>query len=102
VGNWVKVAVAADLPPGQGKTVKAGDAEIALFNAGGTFLAIGNTCCHRGGPLGEGDLDGTVVTCPWHGWQFEMTTGETLHDPSATVPTYRTDVRDGEVFVELP
>ncbi len=102
MGTWVRVAAVADLSPGQGKTVNADGTEIALFNVDGRFLAIANTCCHRGGPLGEGELDGTVVTCPWHGWQFECTTGVSLHDPGASVPTYRTEVRDDGVFVELP
>ena len=102
MGNWVKVAVEGDLAPGQGKTVDATGTEIALFNAGGKFLAVANTCPHRGGPLGGGELEGTVLTCPWHGWQFEMTTGATVQDPQESVPTYRTEVRNGEVFVELP
>jgi len=102
MSGWVRVAKAADLSPGEGKTVQAQKTEIALFNAGGTFLAVGNSCCHRGGPLGEGELDGTILTCPWHGWRFDMTTGVSLHNPTASVPTYRTEVRDGEIFIELP
>ncbi len=102
MGTWVRVGAEADLPPGQGKTVNAAGTEIALFNVGGKFFAIGNACCHRGGPLGEGDLEGTVVTCPWHGWQFETTTGVSLHDVDACVPAYPTDIREGEIFVELP
>ncbi len=102
MGKWVKAARASELAPGQGKTVRVGDIEIALFNAGATFFAVANACCHRGGPLGEGELDGTIVTCPWHGWQFDMTTGESIDHPGASVPTYQTEVRDGDVYVELP
>jgi nitrite reductase/ring-hydroxylating ferredoxin subunit len=76
--------------------------EIALFNVDGTFRAIGNTCCHRGGPLGEGDLCGANVACPWHGWQFDVTTGATRHDPGLGVPTYSVEVRGDEVFVHFP
>jgi nitrite reductase/ring-hydroxylating ferredoxin subunit len=98
----VKVARASDLQPGQGKTVSAGNLEIALFNVGGTFWAISNVCCHRGGPLSEGELDGTTVTCPWHGWQYDVTTGAILRNPDVAVPTYRVEVHGDEVFVELP
>ncbi len=101
MGRLVKVAAAADLLPGQGMVVQAEDAEIALFNMGGTFHAIGNTCCHRGGPLGEGSLDGKVVTCPWHGWEFDVTTGVAETDSSMGVPVFRTEVRNGDVFIEL-
>jgi len=62
-----KIAETKDLPPGSGTIVEAGGRTLALFNVDGTFYAIDNTCLHRGGPLGEGDLDDTIVTCPWHG-----------------------------------
>ncbi len=101
MGRLVKVAVVADVAPGEGKVVDAEGVEIALFNVDGAFHAIGNTCCHRGGPLGEGSLEGKTVTCPWHGWEYDVTTGETMMDPSASVPVYRTEVRGGDVFVEL-
>jgi nitrite reductase (NADH) small subunit/3-phenylpropionate/trans-cinnamate dioxygenase ferredoxin subunit len=102
MGEFVKVARVSDLEPGQGKTVEQGGVEIALFNVGGTFRAIGNVCRHRGGPLGEGELDGTTVTCPWHGWQYDVTTGATLRNAEVAVPTYHVEVRGDEVFVELP
>ena len=102
MGTWVRVALASDLEPGQGKTVERRGLAIALFNLDGTFRAIGNDCCHQGGPLGEGDLHGTTVTCPWHGWQFDVTTGATLRNPEVAVSTYSVDVRDGEVFIEFP
>jgi nitrite reductase (NADH) small subunit len=101
MGRLVKVAAVTELAPGQGRAADADGTAIALFNVGGTFHAIGNTCCHRGGPLGEGSLEGHTVTCPWHGWEYDVTTGEAAMDPSVKVPVYRTEVRDGEVFVEL-
>ena len=75
MSEFVPVAKVADLKPGEGKTVMVGDREVALFNVSGKFHAIVNTCPHRGGPLGEGSLDGAIVTCPWHGWRFDVTTG---------------------------
>ena len=80
MAEFVKVATTGEIAPGTGKPVEVNGKEIALFNAGGTFYALDNTCPHRGGPLGEGELEGTVVTCPWHSWQFDLTTGESLID----------------------
>ncbi|MBI2461390.1 MAG: Rieske 2Fe-2S domain-containing protein, partial [Candidatus Rokubacteria bacterium] len=75
MGKLAKVAEIADLAPGQGRVVEVEGKAIALFNVDGAFYAIDNTCLHRGGPLGEGELDGAVVTCPWHGWCYDVTTG---------------------------
>ncbi len=101
MGKLVKVATVSDLAPGQGKVVDADGIEIALFNVDGAFYAIGNTCGHRGGPLGEGSLEGKRVTCPWHGWEYDVTTGAATTNPSVKVPTYRTEVRDQDVFLEI-
>jgi nitrite reductase/ring-hydroxylating ferredoxin subunit len=101
MGNLVRVAAASELLPGQNRVVKADGVEIALFNVDGSFHAIGNVCRHRGGPLGEGSLDGLVVTCPWHGWEYDVTTGAVLTNPALKVPVYRTEVKGDDVFVEL-
>ena len=98
----MRVALVSDLEAGQGKTVERRGVAIALFNVDGTFRAIENACCHRGGPLSEGELTGATVTCPWHGWRFDVTTGSTLRNSEIAVPTYRVEVRGDEVFVELP
>jgi len=74
MAEFVKVAQVSDLQPGAGKVVMVKDRAIALFNVDGTFYAIDNICLHRGGPLGEGELEGCVVTCPWHGWQYDVKT----------------------------
>jgi nitrite reductase/ring-hydroxylating ferredoxin subunit len=102
MGVWVRVAKVDDLAPGQGKTVEAKRTAIALFNVAGTFYAIGNDCRHRGGPLAEGALHGTVVTCPWHDWRFDVTTGATVRNPEIGVPRYNVEVRGDDVFIEMP
>ena len=102
MGKVVQVATASELLPGQGKVVRADDLEVALFNVDGSFYAIGNTCRHRGGPLGEGSLEGSVVTCPWHGWEYDVTSGVSRVDPAMRVPVYRTEVKGDDVFIELP
>ena len=68
----IKVVEVSDFYPGEGKTVQVGERELALFNVAGKFHCVDNVCPHRGGPLGEGTLEGSVVTCPWHGWRFDV------------------------------
>jgi nitrite reductase (NADH) small subunit len=97
-----KAAKLSEIPPGEIKPVQVGGQAIALAKVGGTFYAISNTCLHRGGPLGEGQLEGKVVTCPWHGWQFDVTTGKAVQNPNAAVGCYATEIRDDEVYVSLP
>ena len=96
-----KVAEMSDLAPGQGKVVDVDGKPIALFNADGKFCAIDNTCLHRGGPLGEGDLDGTIVTCPWHGWRYDVTTGANAMNPAVKVACFPVSVEGSAVFVEV-
>ena len=79
-GKRVKVAEVGDLAVGEGRVVETEGRTLALFNVDGTFYAIDNTCPHRGGPLGEGEIEGRVVTCPWHSWQYDVSTGESLTD----------------------
>jgi len=101
MANFVRVAAVADVPAGTGKCVAVNGREIALFNVDGTYHAIDNTCLHRGGPLGEGELDGTVVTCPWHGWQYDVRTGRNIMDESEGVDRYEVKVEGGDVLVGL-
>ncbi|MGH7819512.1 MAG: nitrite reductase small subunit NirD [Candidatus Binatia bacterium] len=101
MGTFVKVAQAGDVAEGTGKTVDANGREIALFKVGGKFHAIDNVCKHRGGPLGEGELDGTVVTCPLHAWTYDVTTGECFDDPSCPVETFAVKVEGDDVLVEV-
>jgi nitrite reductase/ring-hydroxylating ferredoxin subunit len=96
-----KVARLAEIPAGSIKEVQVEGQAIALANVAGTVYAISNTCLHRGGPLGEGQLEGKVVTCPWHGWQFDVTTGKAVQNPNAGVGCYAVEVRGEEVFVSL-
>jgi len=97
----VKVAETSEIAPGQGKVVEAGGRTLAVFNCDGTFYAIDNTCLHRGGPLGEGDLDGTIVTCPWHGWCWDVRTGVNAANAAVKVNAYPVAVEGSGVFVEV-
>ena len=101
MANFVKAADVHDVPPGTGKCVTVAGKEIALFNLDGTFHAIDNTCLHRGGPLAEGELEGNIVTCPWHGWQYDVTTGCNTMDESERVEHYEVRVEGDAVLVAL-
>lgn len=99
---WHRVASTADCPPGASLEAVAGDRIVALFNVGGEFFALDGVCPHQGGPLGKGRLEGCILTCPWHGWQFDVRDGQ--HQLSATIRQERFGVRvEGDaVLVELP
>jgi nitrite reductase/ring-hydroxylating ferredoxin subunit len=102
MSNTVKVAKTSELSPGTGKVVEADGRSIALFNVGGTFCAIDNTCTHAGGPLGEGDLAGEVVTCPWHGAEFNVRTGAVLSPPARHgVRAFPVKIEGDDVLVEI-
>lgn len=99
--NFVKVAGTGDLKPGENKAVNVNGTEVALFNVDGEFFAISNTCLHRGGPLGEGFLEGDTVTCPWHGWRFNVKTGVSPVMPTAKVAPYQVKVEGNDVLVAV-
>ena len=99
--EFVRVAAVDDVPPGSGKVVDVRGRPLALFNVDGHFYAMDNTCLHRGGPVGEGDLEGTVVTCPWHGFQYDVTTGRNVFDPEVGLETFPVRVADGAVEIAV-
>jgi nitrite reductase (NADH) small subunit len=102
MGEFIKVAKAGEIAPGRAKCVELNDREIALFNVDGSFHAIDNTCTHVGGPLSEGELAGTHVTCPWHGGVFDVTTGEVLGPPPGeNVARYNTRLSGDDIEVEV-
>jgi nitrite reductase/ring-hydroxylating ferredoxin subunit len=92
---------AAELAPGACAEVRVGGTAIALFNVSGAIYALTNTCMHRGGPLGQGLLEGQVVMCPWHAWTFDVTTGLSTVNPELQVRRYEVKVEDGDVFVDV-
>jgi nitrite reductase/ring-hydroxylating ferredoxin subunit len=99
----VKLANLKDLPEGKSLIVKAPDGkEIALFNVKGTIFALNNHCPHMGGPLGEGGLEGKMVTCPWHGWQFDVTNGTCENMPGENVSCFQIEVVNGEILYRSP
>jgi nitrite reductase (NADH) small subunit len=101
MADFVKVARRGEIADGSGKVVEAGGRKIALFNSGGNFYAISNTCVHQGGPLGEGDVYGTCVVCPWHGWEYDFTTGQSVDDPLTKVPCFSVKLDGDDILVEV-
>jgi nitrite reductase (NADH) small subunit len=99
MASFVQVCKKNDIPAGSGKTVNVNGTAVALFNVEGTFYAIDDTCLHRGGPLGEGELDGKIAVCPWHGWRWDVTTGVNQLNPDVTVKKYDVKVEGEDVLV---
>lgn len=101
MGSFTKIAARGEIKPGTGKVVEAAGKQIALFNVDGTLYALDNTCKHRGGPIGEGELSGSVVTCPWHGWEYDVRSGKNQGDPSIELSCYQVRVEGDDVLIEL-
>jgi nitrite reductase/ring-hydroxylating ferredoxin subunit len=101
MSEYVKAIEASALAPGQGMELSVEGRAVAIFNVGGRFYAVANTCLHRGGPLGQGFLEGQVVTCPWHAWQYDVATGENVANRAVKVASYPVKVEDGQVLVKL-
>jgi nitrite reductase/ring-hydroxylating ferredoxin subunit len=113
------VASVAEVPPGTNKLVIARDREIGIFNVAGTFYALANRCPHKGGPLCRGRITGLTLSsspgdyrvirngeflrCPWHGWEFEIATGQSYCDPKTMrIRQFEVAVAPGEKLVKGP
>jgi nitrite reductase (NADH) small subunit len=98
-GEFVAVSSTDEVPPGSLKGVRVGDEEMALAHCDGGFYAVQGHCLHLQGPLAEGHLEGCVLTCPWHGWQYDVRTGKNEFDLAIQLKTYDIQVEDGEIRV---
>jgi nitrite reductase/ring-hydroxylating ferredoxin subunit len=96
---FVRIAKTAEIPPGAGRGFAVGRYEVAVFNIDGDFYAIENSCPHQGGPLADGWVEGALVTCPWHGWCFDVRTGKMTLGDFAQVPRFEVRVQGGELYV---
>ncbi len=101
MAQFVRVASTRDVPAGGGITVEVGGKPVALFNCDGTFYAIDDTCPHQGGPLGEGEVAGTIVTCPWHEWRYDVRTGVNTDDGACKVQAYTVKVEGDDVLIAV-
>ena len=101
MSQWIPLARVDECPPGKSLERVAGERIVALFNVGGTFYALDGVCPHQGGPLGKGSLCGAIVTCPWHGWQFDVTSGQHQLNPRIQQPRFATRVEGEWILVHL-
>jgi nitrite reductase (NADH) small subunit len=99
--RYETVARVDEVEQGTVQTVRVGDREIALALVDGEFYATQAHCLHLGGPLGEGRLEDHVLTCPWHGWQYDVRTGEHEFDRAIQLETYEVRVEDGDVKIAI-
>lgn len=102
MSNWTPITKTESIPPRQGRSVRIGGKELAIFNVNGHFLTIDNRCPHRGGPLSDGIVAGTTVVCPLHGWRFDLESGLAARATApACVARFPTRVEGGIIFVDV-
>ena len=101
--SFVNVVRPDEIPVGRGLFVEHKGCAMAIFNAGaGRFVACGAVCPHEDGPLADGWLEGDVVVCPWHGFDFDLATGRCKVDADLSIPVYPVRVSADAVEVDLP
>ena len=96
----VRVCSVEDLSEGEGRVDDVDGTAVAVFLVDGDVYALNGVCPHQGGPLGDGKIEEGCVFCPWHGWQFDIETGEHVHGRANATP-YDVSVEDGDVYVSL-
>jgi nitrite reductase/ring-hydroxylating ferredoxin subunit len=98
---FTKLCKTSDVQSGAGKGIELNGKAIAVFNVDGKFYAINDVCGHRGGPLSEGEIDGTTVICPWHGWRYNVTSGENELVPALPTEKYELKVEGDDILVDI-
>jgi len=101
MNEWIPIATVAQCPPGTAIERVAAGRIVALFNVEGIFYALDGVCPHQGGPLGKGQLTGPIVTCPWHGWQFDVRSGRHQLSPRCVQESFAVRVEQDQVLVHL-
>jgi len=100
--RYVKMATLDELPVGGSKEVEFEGRVYALFNVEGSIHVIDGICPHQGGPLADGPLTGSRVSCPWHGWEFDVCTGASPLGPKVKLPVFEVRVEGSDVLVAVP
>jgi len=101
MSEFSKVGLTGDIPPGQSRIFEVNGNQVAVVNLNGNFFAFQNVCPHRGGPVGEGEIEGNEITCPWHGWRVDITTCINTSNPAAKLKKYDLKVENGEIKVSV-
>ena len=99
--STIKLCKTTDILPGKSKIFTVENNSVAVFNVDNKFHAIDNVCLHRGGPLGDGELNNNVVTCPWHGWNFNVETGDNANIHSLCLTKYDVKVNGEDIELTL-
>ena len=98
----IKITTESELPSeNHAKEFPCAGKVICVANVNGTVTAMENVCLHRGGPLGQGTIEGGKVVCPWHGWQWDPQTGQAVHNPNAKLAVYPIKIENGDVMIEV-
>jgi len=102
MANMIKLTTEAELPlVDEAKEFPCGAKAICVANVSGVYSAMDNVCPHRGGPLGQGMIEGSKVVCPWHGWAWDTKSGQAVQDPSMKVAVYPLKIEGGDVLIEI-
>jgi 3-phenylpropionate/trans-cinnamate dioxygenase ferredoxin subunit len=101
--EYLDIGPASELPPGERLFVEIAGKPLVIFNIAGELFSIADVCSHDEGPVGEGDLEGYNITCPRHGAQFDVRTGQVTQMPAVVdIPSYPVRVVDGTIQLGLP
>jgi nitrite reductase/ring-hydroxylating ferredoxin subunit len=98
---FVKAAALSAVPPGTVTGMEIGGKRYAICNVDGTVHALDAVCPHRGGPLGEGAINGANLVCPWHAWEFHCASGENDYNPSIRLARFPVEVRGLDIFLDV-
>ena len=99
MNDFVRIGSAAEMPAaGEAQEFQCGTKTICVANMNGTLAAVDNFCPHRGGPLGQGIVEGEKIVCPWHGWEFDLATGRNPHTPNLSVESYELKLEGDGVY----
>ena len=102
MSNWIEIAAIEDIPKLGARVVKTDTMEVAVFRtATDQVFAVKDACPHRQGPLSQGIVHGTTVTCPLHNWRIDLASGEALGADEGCTNTFQTKVEGGKVFLSL-
>jgi nitrite reductase/ring-hydroxylating ferredoxin subunit len=101
MSQFTRIASVAELPPeGEAREFRFESGSVCVANSGGTFVALGNVCPHKGAPLAEGSVENERLVCPWHGWEFRLSNGQCINRLSATVQVFELIIHDESVFLK--
>lgn len=101
MSDFHKLLSKGELEPGKGRSIQMAGKALAVFNVGGNYHALDDTCPHLGGPLGDGGVDGCVVACPWHGWVYDIATGKCKTNPKVSVKVHPVKSEGDDLLVSL-